>query len=147
MTAQTTSAVLPPRCTILYVEDDDVTAYLFQKALEGADIKARLIRVTDGEEGAAFLRRQGMYVEVPTTDLIILDANLPKKNGLEVRAEAWRIETLKSVLKVMFSSSTSPPDSDKAVELGGDKFFSKDRVYSLIDTAKQVCSMLREDIR
>lgn len=52
-------------CILLYVEDDDATAFLFQTALDEAEIELKLFRVTDGEEASAFLSQTGAYENAP----------------------------------------------------------------------------------
>jgi CheY-like chemotaxis protein len=147
MTAQANFHHESPPCTVLYVEDDDATAHLFQKALAEENVRLRLFRVTNGQDGLAFLRREGTYVEAPTPDLIVLDINLPKKNGFEVLEEAQQMETLRRVPKVMFSSSTSAADRQRAQTLGAHKFLIKDGWDSFVATAKLLCSMLHQESR
>jgi CheY-like chemotaxis protein len=69
-------------CIVLYVEDDDVTGYLFQHALTHTGTHLHLFRVSNGEEALSFLFRQGPYCEAPLPDLVILDINMPKKTDL-----------------------------------------------------------------
>ena len=134
-------------CVVLYVEDDDATAYLFQKALDEAGARLLLYRATDGDAGLAFLRRDGLYRDAPTPHLIILDIDLPEKSGFDVLTAAQQIETLKNVPKVMFSASSLPEYRERALALGADKFFSKNGWDAFVETAKEVCSMLQQEPR
>jgi CheY-like chemotaxis protein len=130
-------------CFVLYVEDKDAIAYLFQKALDEARARLRVFRVTDGEQGIAFLLGQDVYREAPRPDLVILDINLPKRSGFEVLVTIRTTEALKTLPVVMFSSSMSPDDQQKAHALGADRFFLKDGSWEgLLETAKAICSML-----
>jgi CheY-like chemotaxis protein len=132
-----------PESVVLYVEDKDAVAYLFQKALDEAGARLRLFRLTDGEQGIAFLLGQDLYREAPRPDLVILDINLPMRSGFEVLITIRKTEALKALPVVMFSSSTSPADKQRAYALGADKFFLKDGSWEgLLELAKAICSML-----
>jgi chemotaxis family two-component system response regulator Rcp1 len=110
---------------VLYVEDDDATAYLFQEALGEADIQVRLFRVSDGEQALSFLRRDGLYCHAPTPDLLVLDLNLPRVHGFDVLADVSRSEMLRHIRRVVFSSSARPEDIEKARTLGADEYVIK----------------------
>ena len=71
---------------ILLVEDNPADIRLAQEAFKDAKVRNILHTVGDGVEAMAFLRRQGKYAEVARPDLILLDLNLPKKDGREVLA-------------------------------------------------------------
>ena len=72
---------------ILLVEDSPADVALTQEALMESKLKNNLHIVSDGEAAMEFLKRTGPYASKPRPDLIILDLNLPKKNGREVLAE------------------------------------------------------------
>ena len=110
---------------VVYVEDDDPTAYLFQKALEEIDGSLRIHRLSDGEQGLAFLLRQDPFRDAPRPDLVVLDINLPKRSGLELLVDLRHIEGMGSVPVVVFSSSTSSADRERAYELGANEFLVK----------------------
>jgi CheY-like chemotaxis protein len=134
-----------PECIVLYVEDKDALAYLFQKALNETGARLRLFRVTDGEQAIAFLLQQDLYRDAPRPDLVILDINLPKRSGFEVLIKIRKTESLRRLRVVMFSSSTSPDDRQRAYALGAEQFFLKDGGWEgLVDAAKAICSMLTE---
>jgi chemotaxis family two-component system response regulator Rcp1 len=76
---------------ILLVEDNPADARLAQEALKDAKVSNNLHIVGDGVEAMGFLRREGKYSDAVRPDLILLDLNLPKKDGREVLAELKRI--------------------------------------------------------
>ena len=132
-----------PKCVGLYVEDDDATAYLFQKALVEAGASLRLFRVTDGEQGLAFLLRKGVYQDAPVLDLVIIDLSLPKRSGFELLAAIRQTEALKKTPIVVFSSSTLPDWKERALALGADLFCMKCNDWSgFVETAKAIHSLL-----
>lgn len=129
-------------CVVLYVEDDDAAAYLFQHALQQAGTDVRLYRVSDGEKGMAFLLREKIYQDAPTPDLAVLDVNLPGISGLDVLARIWDSEVLKELPVVMFTSSSNPQDRNTALTLGSHEFFAKPSEWSdLLSTAKAICDL------
>lgn len=72
---------------ILLIEDNPGDVELTKIALEDSKISVNLNIVEDGVEAIAFLRREGKYANVPHPDIVLLDLNLPKKDGREVLAE------------------------------------------------------------
>ena len=75
----------PPQ--VLLVEDSPTDVLMTQEALEQMNLLSNLHVVEDGVEAVAFLRRTGAFGHVPRPDLILLDCNLPRKDGREVLAE------------------------------------------------------------
>jgi len=75
---------------ILLVEDNPGDVRLTQEALRAGKVRNTLHVARDGEEAMAFLRREGPHASVPKPDLILLDLNLPKKDGRQVLAEIKR---------------------------------------------------------
>src|SRR5512142_326829 len=90
---------------ILLVEDSPSDVRLTREALKEAKVLNTLHVVEDGMSAMAFLRRQGKYAESPLPDLILLDLNLPKKDGREVLAEVKQDETLKKIPVVVLTTS------------------------------------------
>lgn len=131
-------------CVILYAEDDDATAYLFQQALNHSGTDAQLFRVDDGEKALAFLFRQGIFHDAPTPDLVVLDLNLPKKSGFEVLEEVGRADGWEKPPVVMFSTSSRAQDRERALALGAREFFSKAADWEeFVATSKSVCDLAR----
>jgi len=90
---------------ILLVEDDEDHADLTTEALAGGKIRNRVSRVEDGVEALAFLRREGKYRDAPRPDLILLDLNMPRKDGQEVLEEIKADPALKRIPVVMLTTS------------------------------------------
>jgi CheY-like chemotaxis protein len=108
MTGAAHSESQTPGCLVLYVEDDDASAFLFQRAMRETDTRMNMFRVGDGEQAIAFLQRGGIFPNAAIPELVILDVNLPKRSGFDVLAVIRDTAELKSVPVVMFSSSTLP---------------------------------------
>jgi DNA-binding response OmpR family regulator len=129
-------------CLVLYVEDDDATAYLFQRALVESGTRVHVFRVRDGEEATAFLIRDGLYRDAPIPDLVVLDIGLPKKTGFDVLESIRSEERLKDVAVVMLTASTSHRDRQKALRLGAREFFVKSSDWhEIIATGRSVCDL------
>jgi len=99
---------------ILLVEDSPTDALLAKEALEYSKVCNHLHIVVDGVEALAFLRRQGKYADAPRPDLILLDLNLPKKDGREVLKEIKGDEQLRLIPVVVLTTSTQEADVLKA---------------------------------
>jgi two-component system, chemotaxis family, response regulator Rcp1 len=95
---------------ILLVEDSPTDALLLREALEYARVLNRLHLVTDGVEAVSFLRREGRHGDAPRPDLVLLDLNLPKKDGREVLREIKTDERLKVIPVVVLTTSSAEAD-------------------------------------
>jgi len=95
---------------ILLVEDSPDDAALTIDALQEGRVQNRITVVEDGVEAMAFLRRQGPYANAPWPDLILLDLNLPRKNGREVLAEVKQDPQLRRIPVVVMTSSDDEKD-------------------------------------
>ena len=93
--------------SILLVEDNAGDVRLTREALREADVAVELTAVADGEQALAFLRREGAHAGAGGPDLILLDLNLPKKNGLEVLEEIKRDPELRRTPVIMLTTSSS----------------------------------------
>jgi chemotaxis family two-component system response regulator Rcp1 len=92
---------------ILLVEDNPADIVLTETVLKKSDLKFRLNVVTDGEDAISFVQKTGKYKDAPTPQLILLDLNLPKKNGHEVLSVIKNDPGTKHIPVVVFSSSGS----------------------------------------
>ena len=110
---------------ILLVEDSPSDAELTVEALRDAKIRNNLSVADDGVQAMQFLRRQGQYENAPRPDLILLDLNLPRKDGREVLAEIKADQTLATIPVVVLTTSTSEQDMLRAQELQADSYITK----------------------
>ncbi len=101
----------------LLVEDNPGDVRLTCEALTESKVKNNLSVVGDGLEAMAFLRREGKYAAAPRPDVILLDLNLPKKNGLEVLEEIKADSSLKRIPVVIVTSSEAEQDILKTYDL------------------------------
>ncbi|MFI3154791.1 MAG: response regulator [Methylococcaceae bacterium] len=101
----------------LLVEDNPGDVRLTCEALTESKVKNHLSIVGDGLEAMAFLNREGKYADAPRPDVILLDLNLPKKNGLEVLAEIKADASLKRIPVVIITSSEAEQDILKTYDL------------------------------
>ncbi len=110
---------------ILLVEDNPGDVTLTREALEDSKIVNNLHVVEDGDEAISFLRRQDGFVDSPRPDLILLDLNLPKKDGREVLEEIKSDASLKSVPVVVLSMSSAEEDILKSYNLHANCYINK----------------------
>lgn len=101
----------------LLVEDNPGDVRLTCEALTESKVKNNLSIVGDGVEAMAFLRKEGKYENAPRPDVILLDLNLPRKNGLEVLAEIKADPSLKRIPVVIITSSEAEQDVLKTYDL------------------------------
>jgi chemotaxis family two-component system response regulator Rcp1 len=110
---------------LLLVDDNPADVVLAREALAGSPYPCRVHSVVDGEEAIAFLRHQGPYVDVDRPDLVILDLNLPKKDGPTVLAEMRADPDLRDLPVVVFTTSRWSRDIARSYELGANCYVSK----------------------
>lgn len=110
---------------ILMVEDSPSDAQLTIEALHAAKIANRLHHVEDGVEAMQFLRQQGPYADEPRPDLILLDLNLPRKDGREVLDELKRDPDLKVIPVVVLTTSRSEQDVLRSYQLHANCYITK----------------------
>lgn len=130
-------------CVVLYVEDDDATAYLFQIAMRESEFYPQVFRVTDGEQAIGFVLQTGAYQDAPLPDLVLLDLNLPKRSGLEVLAQIRSDSRFNQIPIFVFSTSENPADRAAAEALGATKILAKgDSLDNFAAVAKAACESL-----
>lgn len=102
---------------ILLVEDSPTDALLAREALDYSRMVNKLHLATDGVQALAFLRHEGKFKDSPRPNLILLDLNLPRKDGREVLAEIKTDEDLKRIPVVVLTTSRSEADVSNAYGL------------------------------
>ena len=110
---------------ILLVEDNPGDVDLTMEALENSKIRNTVSVAGDGEEAMAFLRRTGKHVGAPRPDLILLDLNLPKKDGREVLAEIKSDDELKRIPVVIITTSQAEEDILRSYNLHANCYITK----------------------
>ena len=110
---------------ILLVEDNPGDARLTREALSQSKVRNNLHRASDGEEAMTFLRRQGAFAGVPTPDLILLDLNLPRRDGREVLEDIKNDPALKHIPVVILTSSQADEDIIRSYQLHANCFITK----------------------
>jgi CheY-like chemotaxis protein len=107
------------------VEDNPGDVRLTVEALKEGKVRNNLHTVADGEEAMKFLRRQDDYAKSPRPDLVLLDLNLPKKNGREVLAEIKADPDLKRIPVVILTVSEAEQDIIKSYNLHANCYITK----------------------
>lgn len=110
---------------ILLVEDNPADVRLTQEVLRETELDFELQVARDGEQALAMLRRQGPHADVPTPDLVLLDLNLPRKDGREVLGEMKRDPGLRSIPVVVLSTSKAESDVLTCYDLHANCYLTK----------------------
>jgi len=117
---------LPGRIVeVLLVEDSPTDVLMAREALEQGKIIINLHVVEDGVRAMEFLRKEGKYADVPRPDIILLDLNLPRKDGREVLEEVKSDEDLKIIPVVVLTTSTAEEDIIKSYGLHANCYITK----------------------
>jgi two-component system, chemotaxis family, response regulator Rcp1 len=110
---------------ILLVEDNPGDADLAREALENSKLRNNLFVVDDGVKAMEFLRNQGEYADATRPDLILLDLNLPKKDGRTVLGEIKADKSLKRIPVVILTTSRDEEDILKSYDLHANCYITK----------------------
>ncbi|MEV4678921.1 MULTISPECIES: response regulator [Actinomadura] len=115
----------PRPIEVLLVEDDPGDVLLTVEAFEHNKVNNTLSVVNDGEQAMAFLRREGEYADAPRPDLVLLDLNLPRKDGREVLGEIKADEDLRSIPVVVLTTSEADEDILRSYHLHANAYVTK----------------------
>jgi len=110
---------------ILLVDDNPADVALTQEAFQDGKLCNNLNVVNDGVEAMEFLRKRGQYASAPTPDFILLDLNMPRKDGREVLAEIKSDEKLKSIPVVIMTVSKDDKDILESYRLHANCYITK----------------------
>jgi chemotaxis family two-component system response regulator Rcp1 len=110
---------------ILLVEDNPADARLTREVFEGGRLTTHLNVVSDGEEALAFLRREAPYTESPRPKLVLLDLNLPRKDGREVLQELKSDPALARIPVIVLTTSAAEADILHSYDLQANCFITK----------------------
>jgi len=119
------TAVLNKPIEILLVEDNPADIRLAKEALRDGKVMNNLSVVTDGVEALNFMSQTGKYSDAPLPELILLDLNLPKKNGLEVLQSLKADPELKKIPVVILTTSKAEEDIVKGYNLYANCYITK----------------------
>jgi CheY-like chemotaxis protein len=110
---------------VLLVEDDPGDVLLIEEAFEHNKVRNTLHHVADGEEALAFLRREGPYADAARPDLVLLDLNLPRKDGREVLEEVKADPDLRTIPVVVLTTSEAEEDILRSYDLHANAYVTK----------------------
>jgi two-component system, chemotaxis family, response regulator Rcp1 len=110
---------------ILLVEDNPGDVRLVQEALRDSKLINKMHAVTDGQKALAYLRKEGLFADAVRPDLVLLDLNLPRKDGREVLAEIKADDALRQIPVVIVTSSKAEEDILKAYDHHANCYITK----------------------
>lgn len=110
---------------ILLVEDNEGDILIAKEVFKSGDLKKHIHVAEDGEEAINFLRKQEGFKDAVSPDLILLDINLPKKNGIEVLKEIKEDPELRKIPVIMLSSSSAERDIVESYDLHANGYITK----------------------
>ncbi len=110
---------------VLMVDDNPADLDLAREALRDKAYRTQIYTVRDGEEALSFLQKKVPFSEKPRPDLILLDLNLPKKDGRRVLADLKADSSLHGIPVVIFSTSQLSEDIARSYELGANCYVTK----------------------
>lgn len=125
------------RKTIFLVEDNRGDIRLIQEALKSTGVDCEVVVARDGMEAMAYLRQEGDFSDAVRPDLILLDLNLPKKDGREVLADIKSDPALSYIPVVVLTTSRNEDDISRSYDLHVNCFISKSRNLAQLFTIVQ----------
>jgi chemotaxis family two-component system response regulator Rcp1 len=110
---------------ILMVDDNPADIDLTSEVLAQSNQHFHVNSVTDGAEAISFLRHQGKYASAPAPDLVVLDLNLPRRDGRQVLSDMKTDPALAKIPVVIFTTSQASSDVSRSYELGANCYLKK----------------------
>lgn len=133
---------------VLLVEDDPGDTLMIREAFEENKVRNRLSHVSDGVAALAYLRREGAHADAPRPDLILLDLNLPRKDGREVLAEIKQDEALRTIPVVVLTTSEAEEDILRSYHLHANAYVTKPVNFErFISVVKQIDEFFVEVVK
>ncbi len=124
---------------VLLVEDDPGDVLLIREAFEHNKVHNTLHVASDGEQALSFLRREDGHADAPRPDLILLDLNLPRKDGREVLAEVKADDNLRTIPVVVLTTSEAEEDILRSYDLHANAYVTKPVDFeAFIDVVRQI---------
>jgi CheY-like chemotaxis protein len=124
---------------VLLVEDDPGDTLMIREAFEDNKVRNRLTCVTDGVQAIEYLRREGAHAGAVRPDLILLDLNLPRKDGREVLAEIKADEDLRTIPVVVLTTSQAEEDVLRSYNLHANAYVTKPVDFErVIEVVRQI---------
>jgi CheY-like chemotaxis protein len=131
------------RPVVLSVEDDDAAFHLLEIAFEEIHFQPELHRTVNGQEALDFLHRSVQDSDGRRPDLVLLNLNLPKVNGVEVLAAIQTNRLLAPIPVIVFTSSNLDEDRARCLALGARDFVTKPTTYDgFVHAVSGMCAML-----
>lgn len=123
---------------VLLVEDSPGDVRLTREAFRDASVSIHLHVAFDGVEAMSFLKHEGVHLQAPRPDLILLDLNLPKMDGREVLARIKQDDSLRTIPTVVMTTSDAEADVSRSYEFHANAYLTKpvhlDAFYSLVQS-------------
>ncbi len=133
---------------VLLVEDDPGDVLLIKEAFEFNKVQNSLHCVSDGEQALAFLRSEGEYAGKPRPDLVLLDLNLPRKDGREVLAEVKADAQLRTIPVVILTTSEAEEDVLRSYQLHANAYVTKPVDFErFIEVVRQIDEFFVQVVR
>jgi two-component system, chemotaxis family, response regulator Rcp1 len=128
-----------PERSILLIENDPDRAQQIEAALSSQSLPHRVIPMADGRRAMDFLQRRGEYTNAPRPDLVLLELNLPDKDGREILAELKTCSDLRRIPIVVLTTADSPEDIFNTYALQGNCHIVKStEMESLLATVQRI---------
>ena len=133
---------------VLLVEDDPGDVLMTQEAFEHHKLRNQLHVVSDGVEALAFLRREGEFADAPRPGLVLLDLNLPRKDGREVLEALKADERLRAIPVVVLTTSEAEEDVVRSYSLHANAYVTKPVDFDrFIEVVRQIDEFFVEVVR